>query len=70
MRMYVEMVFCLIVLALAALFIVSASGQSKDFSTAERKLAIELCEGAGGIPVVIAGVLNSRGIACAQPLGQ
>lgn len=69
MRIYVEMVFCLIVLALAALFIVSASGQTKVDVAAERKAAIDECEAHGGIPVVVAGILNSRGIACAQPLG-
>ena len=66
---YLQMVFALIVLFMAALFIVAASGQSKTDAAAERKQAIEECEGHGGIPVVVAGILNSRGVACAQPLG-
>ena len=69
MRTYFEMLFALIVLAIAALFIASASGQTQVSVSAERKAAIEACEAHGGIPVVVAGILNSRGIACAQPLG-
>jgi hypothetical protein len=70
MRIYLEMVFALLVLAIAALFIVSASGQSQTDRAADRKQQIDECEAHGGIPVVVAGILNSRGIACAQPLGQ
>jgi hypothetical protein len=70
MRDYFQMLLALIVLAIATLFIVSsyANGQTLPSVAADRKLAIEQCEGAGGIPVVIAGILNSRGIGCAQPL--
>jgi hypothetical protein len=35
----------------------------------ERADQIAQCEAAGGVPVVIAGVVLSRGIGCAQPLG-
>lgn len=35
----------------------------------DRKAEIEQCKAAGGIPVVIAGVVASEGIGCAQPLG-
>ena len=69
MRIYLEMLFALIVLAMATLFIASAYGQSQTDRAADRKVAIEECEAAGGIPVVIAGILNSRGIGCAQPIG-
>ena len=69
MRTYIEMLFALLVLAMAALFIASAHGQTLTSASAERKAQIEACEAHGGIPVVIAGILNSRGIGCAQPLG-
>lgn len=69
MRVFFQMIFALLVLALATFCIASASGQSKGDTAAERKAQIEECEGHGGIPVVVAGILNSRGIACAQPLG-
>ena len=70
LRTYLEMLFAVLVLAIAALFITSSVfGQSQVNVAAERKAAIEACEAEGGIPVVIAGILNSRGIGCAQPLG-
>lgn len=34
-----------------------------------RKADIAKCKAEGGIPVVVAGVLASEGIGCAQPLG-
>lgn len=63
MRVFFQMIFALLVLALATFCIASASGESKGDTAAERKAQID------GIPVVVAGILNSRGIACAQPLG-
>jgi hypothetical protein len=46
----------------------SAAAQKPD-GAAERRQAIADCEANGGIPVPIAGILASRGIGCAQPMG-
>lgn len=67
-RFYIELIFAGVILAMVAIFTV-AYGQAKTDTAADRRQQIEECEGNGGIPVVVAGVLNSRGIACAQPLG-
>jgi hypothetical protein len=58
----------LMLLAIAPLAL-SVGAISAQNAAADRAQAIKDCEANGGIPVVIAGVLSSRGIGCAQPLG-
>lgn len=56
-------------LALIGLCVALLGAVGAQNSSADRKQAIEDCERHGGIPVVIAGILSSRGIGCAAPLG-
>ena len=65
-RLIIEVAVALAIVGGALLV---AAGAEPQRSQAERQQFIAECEGNGGIPVVVAGVLASRGIACAQPLG-
>lgn len=56
----------------AGVAIVTQFGTARPASRAwsdERRAEIAACREAGGLPVVLAGVLASDGIGCAQPIG-
>lgn len=56
----------------AGLAMVTQIGTARPASSAwsdDRKAEIAACRERGGLPVILAGVLASDGIGCAQPLG-